>query len=164
VIEIAVINEGWDTAVDWEALAERAACAVLTRSLYSHFLTNSTAVEIAVRLTSDAEVQNLNRDYRQKDKATNVLSFPMETADALDEMGGDCAEVLLGDVILAQGVCKAEAEARGIALSSHATHLIIHGILHLIGFDHIEDAEADAMEQIERAALNDLGLHDPYED
>jgi probable rRNA maturation factor len=145
-------------------LAEHAARAAFARSPYQRFLHSKTVVEIAIRLTSDAEVQGLNRDYREKDKATNVLSFPMESPATLEEMGDDCAELLLGDVILALGVCEAEAETRAIPLSSHATHLIIHGILHLLGFDHIEDGEADAMENIERAVLNDLGLHDPYED
>jgi len=74
----------------------------------------------------------------------------------------DDGEVLLGDIVLAHGVCAAEAMERRVSVEDHATHLIVHGLLHLLGYDHMDDAEAEAMEEMERAALRDLGLHDPY--
>jgi len=165
LLDIAVLNEGWEDNPDWEALAHRAALAAVRASPYAALETTQAPVEIAIRLTSDAEVHALNRDYREKDKPTNVLSFPMY---APEDMAGLITspdpEILLGDLVLARGVCEAEAAERGISVSDHATHLIIHGVLHLLGFDHMEDMEAHAMETLERSILRQLGLHDPYED
>jgi probable rRNA maturation factor len=87
----------------------------------------------------------------------------MVQPDLLDGLDiGDDGEVLLGDIVLADGVCHAEAEERNVPLTTHATHLIVHGTLHLLGYDHIDDAEAEAMEAIEREALASLGITDPY--
>lgn len=149
---------------DWEALATRAATAAVRQSPYGEWIGTPAAIEVAVRLTSDAEVHTLNLQYRQKDKPTNVLSFPMIQPDLLETVtqNSDDGEVILGDIVLAHGVCAAEAEERGISVQDHAAHLIVHGTLHLLGFDHQGDAEAEAMEEMERAALSDLGLHDPY--
>ena len=165
MLEIALINEGWDTGTNWDALAEKAARAAVFASPFAALLSNDVPAEIAIRLTSDVEVHALNRDYREQDKPTNVLSFPMLEPDELERafifpMG----EVMLGDLVLAQGVCSAEAAERSIPVEAHATHLIIHGVLHLLGFDHIEDEEAETMEGLERQILGQLGLHDPYED
>jgi probable rRNA maturation factor len=127
-------------------------------------LTTEAAVEVSVRLTSDAEVQALNRQYRHKDKPTNVLSFPMVQPDLLDTVcqNSDDGELLLGDIVLAHGICVAEAAERGISVEDHAVHLMVHGTLHLLGYDHMNDDEADAMEAIEREALGQLGIADPY--
>lgn len=149
---------------DWDTLATRAATAALTRTPHAELATGPATVEISIRLTDDAEVQTLNAQYRQKDKPTNVLSFPMVQPDLLNTMSqnSDDGEVLLGDIILAHGVCVAEAAERGISVEDHAMHLMVHGTLHLLGYDHIDDDEAEGMEQIERDALAALGLHDPY--
>lgn len=171
MIDVAVINEGWGNATDWDALASRAVAATICRTPYQALSAADTPVEIAIRLTSDEAVHRLNRDYRGKDSATNVLSFPMiDPADLTSVLpaqgsvqGPVQGEVMLGDIVLALGVCKTEAAARAITLEAHATHLIVHGVLHLVGFDHIEDAEAGAMEGLERVVLQELGLHDPYE-
>ncbi len=154
----------WSDATDWDALALRAATAAIERTPHGQLLTLPSTVEISIRLTSDDEVHTLNKQYRQKDKPTNVLSFPMVQADLLETItqNSDDGEVLLGDIVLAHGVCVAEAAERGISVEDHATHLVVHGVLHLLGYDHIDDDEADGMEQIERDALNALGLHDPY--
>jgi probable rRNA maturation factor len=126
-------------------------------------LTASYMAEISVRLTDDDEVQALNRQYRQKDKPTNVLSFPMVQDDLIEGLdNSDDGEVLLGDIILARGVCEREAAEKGVPTAQHATHLIVHGTLHLLGYDHIEDDEADAMEDLERVALATLNIDDPY--
>lgn len=163
MLEVAVQNQGWAEG-DWEAIAARAAEAAFRESPFGEWLGWPVAVEVAVRLTSDEEVRTLNRQYRQKDKPTNVLSFPMIQPDLLEAVSQDSddGEVLLGDIVLARGVCEAEAEERGIAAADHAAHLIVHGVLHLLGYDHQGDAEAEAMEEMERAALTALGLHDPY--
>jgi probable rRNA maturation factor len=163
MLDVAVQAEGWPD-LDWEGLAAKASTAALSQSPYGEWLTWPTVIEIAIRLTSDGEVQTLNAQYRQKDKPTNVLSFPMIQPDLLESVtqNSDDGEVILGDIVLALGVCEREAEERGISVQDHAAHLIVHGTLHLLGYDHQGDAEAEAMEAMERAALADLGLHDPY--
>ncbi|MEZ0244968.1 MAG: rRNA maturation RNase YbeY [Sphingomonas sp.] len=163
MLDVAAQAEGWPEH-DWEALAARAAEAALAQSPFGEWLASPTCIEIAVRLTSDDEVHQLNHQYRQKDKPTNVLSFPMIQPDLLETVtqNSDDGEVILGDIVLAHGVCAREAEERGISTADHAAHLIVHGTLHLLGYDHQGDAEAEAMEDMERAALADLGLHDPY--
>lgn len=148
----------------WEQLALSAARAAVARTPHGELLTTPAHVEISVRLTSDDEVHALNRQYRAKDRPTNVLSFPMVQPDLLATVSqnSDDGELLLGDIVLAHGVCAAEATERGIAASDHLTHLVVHGTLHLLGYDHQTDEEGDAMEEIERAALADLGIADPY--
>ncbi len=149
---------------DWDALAARAIRAAIVRTPYGPLLDTPAAVEVSVRLTSDEEVRTLNAQYRQKDKPTNVLSFPMVQRDLLEtvSLNSDDGELLLGDIVLAHDVCAAEAAERGISVETHATHLLVHGALHLLGYDHIDDDEAEGMEAIERDALADLGIADPY--
>lgn len=164
MIDVAVLREDPWPERDWETLAARAAAAVIARTPQGVWIAAPTVIEIAVRLTSDAEVQTLNRQYRGKDRSTNVLSFPMVQPDLLDTVtqGTDDGEVILGDIVLAHGVCTAEAADKGISVEHHATHLIVHGVLHLLGHDHGDDAEAEAMEEVERSALASLGIADPY--
>jgi probable rRNA maturation factor len=172
MLDIALSEESMWPDTDWPALASSAATAALQQTTHADWLTRAVMIEISVRLTDDAEVQKLNAQYRHKDKPTNVLSFPMVQADLLDTVantgtndggaGATGGEVLLGDIVLAHGVCAAEAEERGISLQDHATHLIVHGTLHLLGYDHMGDAEAETMERIETDALAALGLADPY--
>lgn len=164
MIEVAVQREEcWNPAIDWDKLALRAATSALQSSAYGWIIERRFLAEISVRLTDDDEVRILNRDYRHKDKPTNVLSFPMVQHDLLDGLANsDDGEVLLGDIVLALGVCAREAAEKGVATETHATHLIVHGLLHLLGYDHEGEAEAEAMEAIERTALGALGLDDPY--
>lgn len=164
MLEIALSRETPWPDHDWEALADRAARAAIGRTPQGELLTVAATVEISIRLADDDEVQKLNAQYRHKDKPTNVLSFPMVQADLLETVtqNSDDGEVLLGDIVLAHGVCAAEAAERGIAIETHTTHLIVHGVLHLLGYDHIDDREAEAMEAIETDALASLGIDDPY--
>lgn len=165
MIDIAVLREDpWAEATDWEALATRAATAAIRATPQRDWLAHPVQIEIAVRLTSDDEVHTLNRQYRDKDRPTNVLSFPMVQPDLLDTVtqGSDDGEVLLGDIVLAHGVCTAEAAEKGVSVEDHATHLIVHGVLHLLGHDHGTDAEAEVMEGLERDVLAGLGIADPY--
>lgn len=164
MLEIALSREDPWPAGDWDALAERASIAALSRTPHGELVTGSATIELSIRLTGDAEVRTLNAQYRHKDKPTNVLSFPMVQPDLLQTIGqnSDDGEVLLGDIVLAHGVCAAEAAARRLTIEQHATHLIVHGTLHLLGYDHMVEDEAEAMEAIEIAALAALGLPDPY--
>ena len=154
------IEEPWLPATDWADLTQRALEALVE---VAPELDNPRLVA-SVLFTSDAEVHVLNREWRAKDKPTNVLSFPMIQPDLLEAVtqNSDDGEVILGDIVLAHQVCVAEAAERGVSVEDHATHLIVHGVLHLLGYDHMEDAAAEAMEDMERAALASLGLHDPY--
>ncbi len=164
MILVELSHEDVWPAHDWDALATRAATAAITRTPHAELATGPATVEISIRLTDDAEVQTLNAQYRQKDKPTNVLSFPMVQADLLDTIGqnSDDGEVLLGDIVLAYETCAREAAEKGISVADHATHLIVHGTLHLLGYDHMVGMEAEAMEAIEIDALAALGLADPY--
>lgn len=166
MLDVALLRDtGWADGTDWDALAQDAVAAAVRHSPYAAFDTASTVYEIAVKLTDDGEVQSLNRAYRQKDKPTNVLSFPMVQDDLLEGTANtDDGEVLLGDIVLAEGVCAAEAQAKGISMADHAAHLIIHGTFHLLGYDHMGDSEAEAMEALEIQALASIGLNDPYGD
>ena len=156
-------EEPWPEA-DWAAIATRAATAAVERTPHGDLATTPALVEISVRLAADEEVRALNRQYRGKDKPTNVLSFPMVQPDLLDTVcqNSDDGELLLGDIVLAHGVCAAEAAERGIAIETHATHLLVHGMLHLLGYDHGDDAAGEHMEAIERDVLAGLGIADPY--
>lgn len=167
MLDIALINEGegWPADVDWERVARAAATAAVRHSPFASFEQHAVCFEIAIKLTDDGEVQTLNRAYRDKDKPTNVLSFPLVQKDLLETMANsDDGEVLLGDIVLAAGVCAAEAAEKGIPAQTHAAHLIIHGTFHLLGYDHMEDAEAEAMEALEVNALASIGYSDPYGD
>lgn len=162
-VDTEIAAGGWDASTDWPALAAAACAAALAQSPHAHLANAGYAVEVAVRLTTDAEVQTLNAQYRHQDRPTNVLSFPMVQPDLLDGLSnGDDGEVLLGDIVLAWETVAAEAAAKGIAPADHARHLIAHGMLHLLGLDHGDDASAAHMEGLETAALATLGLADPY--
>jgi probable rRNA maturation factor len=116
--------------------------------------------ELSLVLADDAMVQELNRQYRGQDKPTNVLSFAaLDDEDAPEPEDGP---LLLGDVIIAYETTAAEAEAEGKSLSDHLSHLVVHGVLHLLGFDHLEEDEAEEMEGLESSILGMLGIADPY--
>jgi probable rRNA maturation factor len=164
MIHIETDAEGWPAATDWATIADKAARAAIAHSPQRAMLTSAVTAEISVKFAQDDEVHRLNRDYRQKDKPTNVLSFPMVQRDLLDAVdeNSDDGELLLGDIVLARGVCEAEAADKGIAVEAHAAHLVVHGTFHLMGYDHLSDADADEMEAAERDALASLGIADPY--
>jgi len=107
---------------------------------------------IAILLADDPDVRDLNRRFRDQDRATNILSFPAAAT----------AKGYLGDLALAFGVCAAEAEAQEKKLGDHLSHLVVHGVLHLLGYDHESDTDAERMESLERDILAELGIADPY--
>lgn len=143
MIEVEVEDEAWTAALpDAVALVERAATAALA----------GIEGDVVVLLTDNAAVHDLNARFRDRDQPTNVLSFP----------AAESAAPHLGDLVLAHGVCDAEAVAQGKTLADHLTHLTVHGVLHLLGRDHVAEAEAEAMEAEERTLLASLGVADPY--
>jgi probable rRNA maturation factor len=140
-----------------------AAEAAIAESAFPQLTSSARPVEISVLMTGDEKVRELNAQYRQKDRPTNVLSFPMSDVAELREANVAGAELLLGDIILARGVCEAEAAEKGVTVEDHATHLIVHGTLHLLGYDHHGDEQANDMEAREIRALERLGIANPYE-
>lgn len=113
-------------------------------------------VELSIRIVDAAESRSLNHDYRGKDNPTNVLSFPAEFPPGLDIP-------LLGDLVVCASVVADEAREQGKTLAAHWCHMVVHGCLHLLGYDHIEESEAEAMEMLETEILGRLGYPDPYE-
>ncbi|WP_435417165.1 rRNA maturation RNase YbeY [Parerythrobacter aurantius] len=159
-MKLEVDIEHWPDG-DWAALAARAAMATAT----AEPLLAADRLEASILFTSDAEVHRLNREWRQRDKPTNVLSFPMLDREDLMGLPQEGPPELLGDIALARETCLREAGEKGISLADHATHLIVHGLLHLAGHDHVgSEAEAEEMEALEIAALAKLGIADPYGD
>lgn len=146
MIDVALIVEGeeWSALGDIDALSRRAFAAA-AREVPAEGL-------VSLLLTDDSELQALNRDFRGKDKPTDVLSFPALPMD----------RPLLGDIAVAYGVAARDAAAQGKALADHLTHLLIHGFLHLIGHDHETPGEAAVMEAHEISALAALGIANPY--
>jgi probable rRNA maturation factor len=164
MIEIALeADEEWDSSRSWEEIVSRAANAAIAESAFPQLAAGERVVEVSVRLSGDEPVRALNAQWRGKDKPTNVLSFPMVEASDLHFANVAAPELLLGDIILAHGVCKGEAADKGISVEQHATHLIVHGTLHLLGYDHHEDDQAADMEAREVRALASLGITSPYE-
>jgi probable rRNA maturation factor len=159
-MQLDIDIEDWPPA-DWEVLATRAAAAAGEgEPLLAH-----PRLVASVLFTSDAEVHTLNREWRTRDKPTNVLSFPMLEREELEALAPDGPPEMLGDIALAYETCAREAAEKGVTLEAHATHLIVHGLLHLAGHDHVDsDAEAVAMEALETRILAKLGIADPYGD
>jgi probable rRNA maturation factor len=154
----ADVSPDWDSRTDWPALALQSVRAAVSRSRHSRLI--ESQAEVSVKFTSDEEVRALNAHWRGKDRPTNVLSFPMADEATLASPG----PALLGDVVLAHGVCAAEAAEKQIPVEVHAAHLVVHGTLHLLGYDHeTSPADAERMEETEREALASIGISDPYQ-
>src|SRR6185503_8435505 len=164
MLEIALdSDEEWDSSRSWLPLVRRAAEAAVAESAYPDLAEAERPVEISVTLTGDEQVRALNAKWRAKDQPTNVLSFPMVDERDLSRANVATSELLLGDIVVARGVCEAEAAATGVSIEDHATHLLVHGTLHLLGYDHQDDSEAADMEAREARALARLGIVNPYE-
>ncbi|WP_029417569.1 rRNA maturation RNase YbeY [Brevundimonas bacteroides] len=146
MIEVEVEDAAWSASIaDVEAVVARAAKAAL----------GVATGTVTVLLSDDETVRDLNARFRGKDRPTNVLSFPAAAIPGADIQP-------LGDIVLGFGVCADEARAQGRSLSDHLSHLTVHGVLHLLGRDHEDDVEAEAMEAEEREILATLGVADPY--
>ena len=151
-IDLLVEAGRWPPADELEALARRTVDAVWDEIGDP----DRAGAELSLLFSDDAKVHSLNAAWRGEDKATNVLAFPAFS----DRHGG--RPPLLGDVVLAQETVAAEAAAEGKSFSDHLCHLIVHGVLHLIGYDHQDDAQAGRMEDLEKRVLARLGIPDPY--
>jgi probable rRNA maturation factor len=146
LVDVEIEDASWTAALpDAETLARGAALAALDSEGAGH-------EGVTILLTDDETVRGLNGRFRHKDAATNVLSFPAPPNP----------ERFLGDLALAYGVCAREAAEQGKPLGHHLQHLTVHGVLHLLGYDHMGDDEAEAMEGLERVVLAELGVPDPY--
>ena len=159
MIQLDIDVEGWPEG-EWEELATRAVDATIA---VAPELANRRLVA-SLLFTVDEEIHALNREWRGKDKPTNVLSFPMLARDELLALAPDGPPELIGDIALALETCTREAAEKGVTIEGHAAHLIVHGLLHLAGHDHeISAEEATAMEALETKALALLGIEDPYD-
>jgi probable rRNA maturation factor len=146
LIDIEIEDSAWTGALpDVERLVRNAALAAAAHEEAAH-------ADITILLTDDGAVRDLNARFRDKDEPTNVLSFPAQPNP----------ERHLGDIALAYGVCAREATEQGKPFGHHLQHLTVHGVLHLLGYDHIGDDEAEVMEDLERTVLAGLGVPDPY--
>lgn len=146
MIDVEIEDPAWTEALPQaEILARGAALAALDKEEAAH-------EDVTILLTDDESVRELNARFRGQDKPTNVLSFPAP----------DNPQRFAGDIALAYGVCAREAAEQGKSLAQHLQHLTVHGVLHLLGYDHIGDDEAEVMEDLERAVLAELGVPDPY--
>jgi probable rRNA maturation factor len=144
--EVEIEDTAWTQALpDAEALVLESADATLASE-------GAVGEGVTLLLTDDNTIGDLNRRFRQRDQPTNVLSFPAPQNP----------ERFLGDIALAYGVCAREAREQGKPLKHHLQHLVAHGVLHLLGYDHVSDAQAEEMENLERAVLAGLGIPDPY--
>jgi probable rRNA maturation factor len=156
--EVLIVADCWSAEADADAVIHRAieAAAAMVD-------TDTTDAELAIMLTDDAGIRTLNQNWRGIDKATNVLSFPAlqppEGADEPDEMPR-----MLGDIAIAYETTRREADDEEKTFANHLSHLAIHGFLHLVGYDHEKDDEAEEMEALEREILATLGIPDPYAD
>ncbi len=161
-IEVAIPCVAWIEACPAaEAIAAEAADLALARALLGRLIPVGARPVIGIRLTDDEEQRRLNYTYRGKDAPTNVLAFPL--ADLADPLPPG-SPLLLGDVVLAFETVRGEAEAQKKPLADHLRHLVVHGVLHLLGFDHDSEPEAVAMEACEVEILAGLGVPDPYRD
>ena len=148
------VSAEWGDSIDWPALTRSAVHAAIAHSRHPGLADS----EVSVKFTSDGEVRALNATWRGQDKATNVLSFPMAEEEEL------ASAQLLGDIVLAHGICLAEAAEKQVGIETHAAHLVVHGTLHLLGYDHeTSDEDAEEMEEAERRALASIGIADPYQ-
>jgi len=170
-IEVAILDAAWaDSVRDAEALACRAARAAvfgagLPEALAGVSASGTRAMpEVSIVLSDDSRVRELNKTYRHKNAPTNVLSFP--ALDSQDEMIAATERgqpLILGDVILARETLLREAQEQGKVAEDHLCHLVVHGVLHLLGYDHIEDGDAGIMEGLEADVLATLEIANPYD-
>ena len=159
-VDVVIEDERWETA-QLQLLAEKAVAATL-----EHLGHDPEQWEVVVLGCDDARISELNGDFRGKDQPTNVLSWPSEERGAPEEGAspkGPEGNPELGDVALAFETCRREAEIGDKPLSDHALHLIVHGTLHLLGYDHVREGDGDLMEAVEIAILGKLGVPNPYD-
>lgn len=154
IVSIEVENESWPSLADFEDVVRQAVASALVAANE-----DVSGCEVSLLFTDDAAIAELNAEWRGKSSPTNVLSFP--TAEDMPLPEGEPRP--LGDIVLAYGVISREAVEQGKTLRDHTVHLIVHGTLHLIGYDHETDDDAEEMERLETGILKGLGISNPYE-
>jgi probable rRNA maturation factor len=160
--EVLIVADGWRAEPDAEAVIHRAIAAAAETVHAGSGEANCGEAELAVMLTDDAGIRTLNRNWRGIDKPTNVLSFP--ALQPTGSGGPDDAPRMLGDIAIAYETMRREADDEQKPFDHHLSHLAIHGFLHLVGYDHETDDDAEAMETLEQEILAQLGIPDPYAD
>lgn len=158
-IDVTSLCPGWAIGAGAGEAVRSAARLALARGVGANGLVLPRQVELSIVLADDAAQQQLNRDWRGIDRPTNVLSFPSWRPDAPAPPG---APLLLGDIVLAFETVAREAEEQQKPIADHLSHLVVHGVLHLLGYDHRTDGEASVMEALETSILASLGVADPY--
>lgn len=156
-IDIRIASSAWRAALPNPAAAIRKAVRAALKAELPAQRTTGAKTGLSILLTDDVEMRKLNAGWRAKDKPTNVLSFPAESA--IDPAR---PPPYLGDIALALTTCKREAKEQKKTLADHVMHLTVHGVLHLLGYDHMDDDQAEAMEPLETAILAKMGIADPY--
>jgi probable rRNA maturation factor len=160
--------DGWRPTTPWITILERTLNTALKTELNAEAFENMPHAELSIVLSDDRTVREYNRDYRAKDKATNILSFPGMDEDELEIFlappvpSAPMPPLMIGDLILAFETLQRESDEQSKTITDHFTHLIIHGLLHLLGYDHINDDDAHIMEDQERKILSILNIRDPY--
>jgi probable rRNA maturation factor len=157
--EVLVVADCWQAEPGAEAVIHR---AIEAAAEVADADADAGEAELAIMLTDDRGIRTLNRNWRGIDKATNVLSFP--ALQPTGPAGPDDAPRMLGDIAIAYETTRKEADEERKPFDHHLSHLAVHGFLHLIGYDHENDADAEAMESLERDILAQLGIPDPYAD
>ncbi len=161
-LEIELSECSLDGKTSWENIIRKAACAALSEGLSS----KNASMELYIELIDNVQSKQLNTDYRGKKKPTNVLSFPGVSVEDLPAAMlaslNSGPPVILGDLMIADAVVATEAAEQNKTISDHLSHLVVHGVLHLLGYDHIEENAATEMEALERVILNSIDISDPY--
>jgi len=159
-ILITIESDAWVSAwPDAKADIARAAWLCLERAMPE---LSTGQIEISVLLCDDAAIQDLNRNYRGKDKPTNVLSFPQSDIEDIRNYAAGDPPVMLGDIIMAHETITREAQEQNKDLHDHIMHMIVHSILHLLGYDHTEEKDAEEMEKLEITILKTINIKNPY--
>lgn len=154
-VDVSVESELWQKIKDIESKTQ-----TIVSKICGDLLPDAQYVEVSILLTDNNHIQLLNREYRSKDKPTNVLSFPQTEPQNFSQ---NAEFILLGDIIVAFETIKAESVEQNKTTPDHYTHMLVHGLLHLMHYDHITDEEAQIMENLEIQILHDLGIKNPYE-
>ncbi len=159
-LAVHVADDGWlswQTSEEWQMYAYKLVCTTLNSIGWTRLS------EVSLMLTNDKHMQELNYTYRQKNKPTNVLSFPAFQREELASVSRLQEPVILGDIVLSLETVLKESQEQGKLFLNHFAHLLVHGTLHLMGYDHENDKDAEEMENLEIRILNNLGMANPYQ-
>ena len=163
ITDILINDNSWiEERSDIESYLQDLMKKIIPETKLNKFLQQNIQIEVSLVLTSDDEIKNLNKIYREKDKATNVLSFPLLDFNNINKKSLQDNFIAIGDIILSYATIKKEALEQNKKFIHHTTHLVIHSLLHLIGYDHENDKDATIMENLEIEILKKLAIDNPY--